>query len=203
MTIAALETAIKKALTDAATAKQLKIHIDAYGGQLDEAKLEAIAQSCPAVWVVISGLTLKRKMNVGGEYEVTASVLCASNSLDDDMARQGGRGGRHIGAYNLINFVYSALSAFHGHDATGQPILSQPLKATGINNLFNAKTRRNYLAVYAIPFTGRLIWLPDEPIDANLDDFTDIQSHSTPADAVNGGIDTPNIETAIAQKETP
>ncbi len=201
MSIAALEAAVKSELQAAVTAKGLKLKVDAYGGQLDENKIEEIAQSCPAMWVVFTGATVKRPLPVGAEFDVTISVLSGTTSLDDDMARQGGRGGRHIGAYTLIQFVYSVLDGFMGDDGEGNKILSQPLKATSINNLFNAKIRRDYLAVYGLPFKGRMVLTPDEPAD--MDEFEEIKLSTTPSPATGDGSDTPNTETDIAQKETP
>ncbi|MAO55659.1 MAG: hypothetical protein CMM61_08175 [Rhodospirillaceae bacterium] len=204
MDLALIEEAIETQLKAVATAKGLSLKVDAYGGQLEDEKLDDLAQNCPAALIAISGLTRARRAPHSAEFDITATVIVAANSLNDDMARRGGRGGRHIGAYNLIKFAVSALNGFGTDPALSpdpdSPLLSAPLLVTAVQNLFNANVSRRYLAVYGVPFQGRVTVAND--LADELDDLTDIYVSSIPSPAADDGENTEPIEAEIPQRET-
>lgn len=181
-----IETGMKSRLEETVTAKGLRVKVGSYGGQLDDRLIEELAQNCPAMWAVFTGMRRRRKLTRGAEYDTNFSVLVAANSLEGESARRGGRGGRIIGAYDLCDLAAAGL---HGFRVDPMTTAMEPM---GVTNLFNARTSRHFLAVYGVDFAARVLW--DRDVPADLDDLETIHSESTPPG------DGDAVETEIPQK---
>ena len=203
MDLSLIEQAAQAQLETVAAAKGLKLKIDAYDGELDEDQWAKLAQTAPAALVAISGLKRVRKGVRNAEFTITVTVIVAANSLNDDMARRGGRGGKHVGAYALINYAVAALNGFGTDPALSPdpetPLMKAPLLVTGAQNLINSKVKNLYLAAYAVPFEGR-VNIANALAD-DLDDLENIYVSSTPSPATDDGADTKPIEEDIVQQE--
>ncbi|OSQ41668.1 phage protein Gp37 [Thalassospira sp. MCCC 1A01428] len=188
--IAQLERALRDRLKTVRQDKNLKVAIETYGGQLDDDLLADIAQRAPAIYVTFAGMTpAPRKVRGSNSFDATIALIVAGKSIDDEQARGGGRAGKIVGAFDLIDLSLFALDGFapDGVDRAFEP--------TRVSNLFSAKVRREYLAIYAFAWTTRFTTTGNFDADA-LDDFKTIHVSSSV-----GGPDSPAIEADIAQQE--
>lgn len=188
--IADLEQALKARLTDERDAKGLKFHVDTYSGQLDDDLLRELAQKAPSIYVTFSGMSKARQMRNGAHsFEATFVLIVAGKSTNDEHARGGGRGGKIVGAFELIDFSFFATCDLD-HE-----LLDRKFEPQRVTNLFSAKVGREYLAVYGLALTCKLTVTADWDV-SELDDFETI--HHT---AAIGGEDSPLMETDLPQTE--
>ncbi|SOC28208.1 phage protein Gp37 [Thalassospira xiamenensis] len=188
--IATLEQALKDRLIEYRDAKGLKIVVDTYSGQLDEDLLRELAGKAPAIYVTFSGMSPARKMRSGvHSFEASFVLIVAGKSANDEHARGGGRGGKIVGAFEMIDFSFFATCDLD-HE-----LLDRAFEPQRVTNLFNAKVGREYLAVYGLALTCRLSVSADWGI-AELDDLETI--HHT---AAIGGEGSPVMETDLPQTE--
>lgn len=168
-----IENAILTKLTESATEVRLKAKVDSYGGQIDDAALDDLAQGGPQVWAVVTGANRRRERHDGSEYAVNFSIICSAGSTEDGAARHGSRGGLIVGAYDLVRYVTTALNGFKAKD-----LFLQPLEHSSVTNLFSAKVNRAHLAIYSVQFSARVHWKQEDLSD--LDDLETIQHATTP-----------------------
>ncbi len=186
-----IELAIIDRLKTAVMESGLATKVDSYGGQLDDEMLAAAAQAAPIIWAVFAGMKKKRKVSrTATEFEGTFVIISAAKSLNQVGSRQGGRGGKIVGAYQLIQFAVNTLEGF-----CPEP-LNQALEPDTVSNLFNARVSSEHLAIYSTAFKCRFLWNRSE--DSDMHDFETISHSTRPA---SGTDDTPNMEAEIAQQE--
>jgi len=189
-----IEAGIQTRLNDLAKSNAFKVKCETYGGELDDNLLVDAAQKAPAFWIAFAGAkqtrTIARK---GQEWQANFVIISAAKSMKQDQARQGGRGGKVLGAYELILF---AIAALEGYLPDG---CSQALDPKQVTNLFNAKIEREYLAIYSVTFSCRFIW--ERVPDATLEDLESIFHSSKPYVGGPASDETPTVDSEITQLE--
>ena len=193
-----LEQAIIDRLKQVAQNNNIRVSVDSHGGQLSSAFVTEAAQKAPAVWMVFDGMEKLRKLGrEGDEYEARFTALVASSSVNRVAARQGGRNGLILGAYQLIRFVIATLNGFSPVQA------SRPLETTEVKNLFSDRSdpdiARENLAIYSTAVSCRFVWAREA--DPSIEDLELIFHASTPDLDIPDQDGTTAMETNLPQKE--
>lgn len=193
-----LEQSIIERLKFVANNNNIKVKIDGHGGQLSNLFVTEAAQNAPAVWMIFDGMEKLRKLGrEADEYEARFTAVVAAKSVNRVSARQGGRNGLVLGAYQLIRFVITTLNGFIPDTA------SRPLETTEVKNLFTDRSDPNItqenLAIYSTTASCRFVWTREA--DPTLEDL-ELIFHTPIPD-----LDDPNtdqgtaMETSLPQKE--
>ncbi|MDV7340974.1 phage protein Gp37 [Terasakiella sp. A23] len=190
--IGPIETAMTDKLNELAKTNAFKVKAESYGGELTDEFLKDAAQKAPAIWIVFAGMTPKKKMRHGSiDYEASFVVISCAKSMHQEAARKGARGGKVLGAYELIMF---SISALEGLEPEG---VSRALAPGRVANLFNAKANDEHLAIYSVAFTCRFIW--DRAVDGDLDDFLTLYHSTKPKLGDADNTDTQSLNSEIVQ----
>jgi len=190
-----IEAGIQTRLNDLAKSNAFKVKCETYGGELDDNLLVDAVQKAPAFWIAFAGAKQTRSIaRKGQEWQANFVVISAAKSMHQDQSRLGGRGGKVLGAYELILFAIASLEGFSPADGC------TALDPKQVTNLFNARVEREYLAIYSVTFSCRFIW--ERVPDATLDDLESIFHSSKPYVGGPALDDTPTVDSEITQLES-